>query len=145
MRTGSPRSELIVRQCFDEALGRASYVIGAQAEDLERVPLLFSQHDGFNKRMQDVLAGKKAAISLPTTLKRFMHERFPSYRFETDPLGQITFRRSLAPTLDLLLIVDRVHQWGLGKSFSLDLAADYPGTRLAGQAHELGGQRKNLF
>ncbi len=134
-----------MRQTFDEALARASDVVGARPDDLDRVPLLFSQHGGFNKRMQDVMAGKKASVNLPAMLERFMRERFPSYRFATDDLGQITFRRSLARKLDLLLVVDRVHQWGLGKSFSLDLAADYPGTRLARRGSRTAGQRTNLF
>ncbi len=134
-----------MRQAFDEALARASDMIGAQPDDLDRVPLLFSQHGGFNKRMQDVMAGKKASINLPAMLERFMRERFPSYRFETDHLGQMTFRRSLAPKLDLLLVVDRVHQWGLGKSFSLEIAAEYPGRGIARSASPLGGPRKNLF
>jgi len=141
----SSRSQLIVLQTYDEALARASDQISAMPEGLESVPMLFSRSEGFDKRMKDVTAGKKESIGLPARLKRFVREQFPSYAFEAATAEQLWFRRPVAPTLDLLLIFDKVHQWGLGKTFTVEFAVDFPNTPFGGMHTGFGGTRRNIF
>ncbi len=123
---------LVVVQSVYETLARATDIIGARAEDLERVPFLFGGSGAFNKRLTDVQAGKKEVVNLGSALKQFMKGRFPAYRPDTSGTEQTSFRRSLGPTLDLIVGFDRVHQWGLGKSFRTDLRVDFPGTPFFG-------------
>lgn len=141
----SAEAQLIVQQNFDEALARAADRIGAHAEDLDALPLLFSRYGSGEKRIRDVMAGKKEKIDLPSHLKRFVSERFPDYGFDASDPEQLWFRKQAAPTLDLLLMFDRIHHWGLGKSFSLEFAADFPNTPFGGLHTGGGGTRANLF
>jgi hypothetical protein len=91
------------------------------------------------------MAGKKEKIDLPSRLKQFMKERFPEYVFSAADAEQLFFRKPIGPTLDLLLMFDRIHHWGLGKSFSLDFAVDFPNTPFGGMYSGWGGTRTNLF
>ena len=141
----SQEAQLIVLLSFEEAMARASSQIGARTEDLAAVPLLFSRSGGFDKRMRDVMARKKENVNLPSRLKHFMKELFRDYRFDAADPEQVWFRNSLGPTLDLLLMFDKVHQWGLGKTFSIDVAVDFPNTPFGGMHTGLGRTRKNIF
>jgi len=124
----SQEAQLIALLSFEEAIARAAVQVGARTEDLTGIPLLFSRGRGFDKRMHDVMAGKKESVNLPSRLKRFMKEHFPDYGFDAADPEQLWFRKSLAPTLDLLLMFDKIHQWGLGKTFSIDVAVNFPNT-----------------
>jgi hypothetical protein len=141
----SPEAQLIVLLSFEEAIARAAGQIGARTEDLAGIPLLFSRSGGFDKRMRDVMAKKKESVNLPSRLKRFMKDRLHEYTFDAADPEQLWFRKSIAPTLDLLLMFDKVHQWGLGKTFSVDVAADFPNTPFGGMHTGWGGTRKNIF
>lgn len=136
---------LIVLLTFDEVLARAAEQIGARTEDLESVPLLFSRSKGFDKRMQDMLAGKKGTVNFPSALKHFMKASFPDYSFDRSDPEQLWFRRSLSPTLDVLLLFEKLHQWGVGKTFSLRFAVDFPNTRFGGSHTGFGGTRHSIF
>jgi hypothetical protein len=145
LRTPAPEQQLLVLLSFEEAMARAADQMRARAEDLANIPLLFSRSGGFGKRMHDVRAGKKENVNLVSHLKRFMKERFADYRFDAADPEQLWFRKSAAPTLDLLLMFDKVHQWGLGKTFSINFAADFPNTPFGGMHTAWGGTRKNIF
>src|SRR6185437_4790634 len=136
---------LIVLLTFDEVLARAAEQIGARIEDLETVPLLFSRSKGFDKRMEDMLAGKKGTVNFPSALKHFMKSTFPGYAFDRSDPEQLWFRRSLSPTLDVLLLFEKLHQWGMGKTFSLRFAVDFPNTRFGGAHTGFGGTRQSIF
>jgi hypothetical protein len=69
-----------------------------------------------------------------------MKQHFPEYRFDTSDSEWIRFRKNVTPTLDLLLRFNKVHQWGLGKTFTIDLAVDFPGHALSPGA---GKARRN--
>lgn len=141
----APEAQVVVLKAFEEALARASDQIGAKPEDLATVPLLFSRSGGFDKRMKDVMAGKNEAINLPSRLKRFVREQFPAYTFDAGDAEQLWFRRTVAPTLDLLLMFDKVHQWGLGKTFTVEFGVDFPNTPFGGMHTGMGGSRRNIF
>lgn len=126
-------------------MARTSDQIHARTEDLAEFPLLFGRSGGFEKRVADVQAGKKETVNLPSHLKRFMKQHFPEYRFDTSASEWIWFRKNVTPTLDLLLRFDKVHQWGLGKTFTIDLAVDFPGTPFRRVQAKHGGILKNLF
>jgi len=145
LKAPEPQSQLTVLKTFDEALARASDESGAKREDLASLPLLFSRTKGFDKRLHDVMAGKNESINLPARLKRFVRDQFSSYDCDAADAEQLWFRRSIAPTLDLLLMFDRVHQSGLGKTFTVDFGADFPNTPLGGLHTGLGGTRRNIF
>lgn len=139
-------SELLVMLLtFDEVLARAAEQIDARTGDLESVPLLFSRSKGFDKRMEDMLAGKKGTVNFPSVLKHFMKASFPEYAFDSSDPEQLWFRRSLSPTLDVLLLFEKLHQWGMGKTFSLRFAVDFPNTRFGGAHTGFGGTRQSIF
>ena len=140
-----PEEKLILLRVLDEAMARTSDEIHALSEDLANIPLLFGRSDGFKKRMADVQAGKKETVNLPSHLKRFMKENFPDYRFDKSDPEWLWFRKSLRPTLDVLLRFDKVFQWGLGKSFTIAVGVDFPGTPLRLKQSRHGGMIKNLF
>ncbi len=129
---------LVVVQSVYESLARAADAIGARAQDLEQVPFLFVGSGALNKRLSDVQAGKKEVVNLGSALKQFMKGRLPDYRLDTSGTEQTSFRRSLGPTLDVIVRFDRVHQWGLGKSFRVDVRVDFPDTAFSG-IHGLAG------
>jgi hypothetical protein len=145
LRPAAPQAQLVVRQTFDEALARAAESLNADPGDLVNLPLLFSRSGGFDKRIHDVRSGKHERINFGARLKLFMREQFPVYRADAADAEQIWFRYSVAPTLDLLLMFDKVHQWGLGKTFSIDFGVDFPGTPLGGMHATPGGTRRNIF
>jgi hypothetical protein len=143
--TPAPDAQLVVLLSFEEAMARAADQIGARPEDLANVPMLFSRSSGFGKRMRDAIAGKKESVNLPSRVKRFMKELFPHYRFDESDPQQLRFRKPLASTLDLILVFNRVHQWGLGKTFSVEFGADFPNTPFGGMHAGVGGTSKNIF
>jgi hypothetical protein len=128
LEAATREARLILLRVFDEVMARTSDQIHARTADVAEIPLLFGRSGGFEKRMADVQAGKKETVNLPSHLKRFMKEHFPEYRFDTSDPEWIWFRKGVRPTLDLLLRFDKVHQWGLGKTFTLDFGVDFPGT-----------------
>jgi hypothetical protein len=138
-------ARMVVLATFYETLVRAARQVGTRAEDLRQIPLLFGKSAGFDKRMTDVQAGRKDTVNFPSRLKRFMSDRFPLYVFDNADPEQLWFRKSMGPTLDLLLMVDKVHQWGLGKTFTIEVAADFPNTAFGGAYAGWGGTRTNLF
>jgi hypothetical protein len=113
----APERQLIVLQTFDEALARAAERCGITHPDLEKIPFLFSRFEGSGKRIHDVMAGKKERINLPAELKRMM-KTFADYRFTDADAEQLWFRKSVAPTLDFLLMFDRVHDAAFIKASS---------------------------
>ncbi|HEX7961946.1 MAG TPA: hypothetical protein VF493_18645, partial [Terriglobales bacterium] len=135
----SPEAQLIVLQTFWEALARAADKIGARTAELDSVPLLFSRFGSGEKRMRDVMAGKREKIDLPSRVKRFIKKHFPEYAADAADGEQLWFRKTVAPELDFLLMFDRVHHFGLGKSFSIDFAVDFPNTAFGGL--HTGGSR----
>lgn len=141
----TPEAQLIVLQTFDEAMARAAEQCGARREDLASIPLLFGRSDGFDKRMKDVMAGKKENVNLPSRLKRFMKDELTLYRFDMGDPEQLWFRKPVAPTLDFLLMFDKVHQWRLGKTFTIHFALDFPNTAFGAMYSGSGGARKNIF
>lgn len=145
LESAAPEAQVILLRVFDEVMARSSDEIRARPEDLAEVPLLFGRSGGFKKRMADVQAGKKEAVNLRSHLKRFMKQHFPEYCFDTSDAEWIWFRKSLTGTLDLLLRFHKVHQWGFGKTFTIDFAVDFPGTpfRIIQSRH--GGMLKNIF
>lgn len=137
--------QLVILQTFDEVLGRAADDIAARNEDLRDVPLLLSRFAGFDKRMKDVLAGKKENINLNSRLKKFVTENFPGYALTQTDVEQLWFRKSLAPTLDAMLMFDKFHQMGMGKTFSIVYGIDLPNTKFGGIYAGLGGAQRNIF
>ncbi len=145
LESAAPEARLILPRVFDEVMARTSDQIRARTEDLAGIPLLFGRSGGFEKRMTDVRAGKKETVNLPSHLKRFMKQHFPEYGFDRGDPEQLWFRKTVAPTLDLLLKFEKVHQWGLGKTFTIDFAVDFPGTPFRHGQVERGGLLKNIF
>jgi len=143
--SATPEFRLILVRVFDEVMARTSDQIRARTEDLAEIPLLFGRSGGFEKRMTDVQAGRKETVNLPSHLKRFMKQHFPEYRFDRGDPEQLWFRKTLAPTLDLLLKYEKVHQWGLGKTFTIDFTVDFPGTPFRRRQIGRGGMLKNIF
>jgi hypothetical protein len=126
-------------------LARTAVEIAARPEELQQVPLLFAKSSAFDKRMSDVRAGRKQSINFPSRLRRFMKESFPGYAFDAADPEQIWFRKHAHPTLDVLLMFERVHQWGLGKTFSVAWGTDFPNTCLGGAHAGVGGTRQSIF
>jgi len=145
LRSASAEEQLVMVQTFREALARAADQTGTGLEDLERIPLLFTRGAAFDKRVRDVRAGKKENVNFPAILKRFMKVNFPEYCFDGADPEQIWFRRPMASTLEFLLMFEKVHQWGLGKSFTLHFATDFPNTPFGGMHRGLVSTRKNIF
>jgi hypothetical protein len=136
---------LVVLKSFDEVMECAADQISARPEDLQSIPLLFGRGAAFDKRMNDVLARRKESINLPSRVRKFMKEVFPDYRFDAADLEELWFRKTVAPTLDLLVMFDKVHFHGIGKAFGLNFAADFPDTPFGGLHAGRGGTRKSVF
>lgn len=75
----SPENQLNILFSFDEAMARASDQVHAHFDDLKDIPLLWTEWNAFQKRLGDVMKGKKENLNLPSHLKRFMRERFPGF------------------------------------------------------------------
>lgn len=141
----TPEARLVVLTAFGEVFARAAQRIEAKPEDLAHFPLLFTRSGGFDKRIADVLAKKKENVPLPSRLKRFMKERFREYAFDVSNGEQLWFRKAVAPTLDALLMFDKVHYSGLGKAFTAVWGVDFPSTAFGGSHAGLSGTRENIF
>jgi hypothetical protein len=141
----SREQQYVILQSFYEALAQASDETAARNEDLAAIPLLFDKSEGFRKRMDDVTAGKKESINFPQRLKHSMQTHFADYKPDAADPEQIWFRKSIADTFDALLCFDKVHQWGIGKTFTIRFAVDFPGTPFAGIHYALGGASENIF
>ncbi len=141
----SAEDQLNVLFSFDEAMARASDQVHAVPDDLKDIPLLSGPWNAFQKRFGDVMAGTKESINFPSHLKRFMRERFPAFRPDESDIDELWFRKSVAPTLDLLLRFEKIFQQGLGKTFTIEFAADFPNAPFGGLHKGRGGTRKSIF
>ena len=136
---------LLLIQCFQQSFNRTAVETNARSGDLRELPLLFGQGSGFDKRMQDALNGKKERLNFPGRLRQYVRSHFSEYRYDPSEKIHISFRKSLKPGLDLLLIFERIHNWGLGKSFTVVVGADFPNTHFARLHHLVEGTRSNIF
>jgi hypothetical protein len=126
-------SELIVIQhAVQEAFDQATRDLDEQGGLPAGLPC-FTGMAAAEKRIRDVMSGRRERIDLKREWKRFMLERFPEYRFDRDQPDYLWFRKPLADHIEGLLLVRKVHLFGLGKCFTLHYQADFPGTRFAGQ------------
>ena len=126
-------SELIVIQhAVQEAFDQATRDLDEQG-GLPAGLSCFTASAAAEKRMRDVMSGRRERIDLKREWKRFMRERFPEYRFDCDQPDYLWFRKPLADHLEGLLLVSKLHLFGLGKCFTLHYQADFPGTRFAGK------------
>lgn len=136
---------LLVEHCIQEAFDRATREVDKKASALENLPFLYSRFEAFDQRLQDVQRGKREKIDVIPQLKRFMRESFPLYVFDRVEFDTVLFRKPLSPTLHGVLLIERIHHHGLGKSFTLGYQVEFPGTNFAGPPeHPLVGAR-NLF
>lgn len=131
--TTSVEQWLPVVAAFEEAFARASLDIAGTGLSLDGFALLYpTGRQAFQARMTDVLAHRGTeSVAFEPRLKALMRERFPEYLFEKPGPDRVDFRRRLAPTLDLVLIVRKENAL-LGKRFTLELGLMLPDTPLAG-------------
>src|SRR5262245_9442315 len=56
---------------------------------------------------------------LPSALKRFVRRDFSDFQF-SDSRGELHgFTKRISTDLNLILIFEKIHHWGLGKAFSM--------------------------
>lgn len=124
-----PNALWIAQKCFQAAFDLAAVAIEKEAITLDSVPLLFPRFEAAGKRIADVQQGKREQVDLLSHLKRHLREALPVWEFDQADGEVILFRKRLAPALDAKLIFERFHHHGLGKSFTLNLAVEFPGNR----------------
>ena len=124
-----PNALWIAQKCFQAAFDLAAVAIEKEAITLDSVPLLFPRFEAAGKRIADVQQGKREQVDLLSHLKRHLREALPVWEFDQADGEVILFRKRLAPSLDAKLIFERFHHHGLGKSFTLNLAVEFPGNR----------------
>jgi hypothetical protein len=132
-------------KAFQSAFDVATAEIEERGLTVDSLPLLFPRSDAATKRFEDVKQGIRAQVDLVGHLKRFMREYRPQYVFEQADSECVIFRNKLAPQVDALLIFDRHHLHGIGKSFGLQFGVDYPGAADFGQPPILQLFREDFF
>jgi hypothetical protein len=93
---------------------------------LDSIPLLLPRVDGARKRMEDAHRGINEQIDAVPALKRLIRERLPAYEFEASDEECILFAKTLTPSLDGVLALERFHHQGLGKSFTAHYGVRFP-------------------
>lgn len=105
--------------CFEEAFEQAGQEIRSRNFQWQELPGLASEDESFKRRTESVQSGKKERVNFPGLVRRFMKEGFPKFTpWKTDG-EQIFFSKPISSDLEMVLGFDRIHFWGLGKTFTL--------------------------
>lgn len=135
----------IAHKSFQAAFDLTTLEVEENGLKLDGVALLFPRFEAFGKRIWDVQRGKHEKIDLVSHLKRLVREIQAGYEFDQPDGECVIFRKRLSPSLDGLLNFERFHHHGLGKSFTLNFATEFPGNPEFQQHPVLQLFRESLF
>jgi len=86
------------------------------------------------QRFGDVTSGRGTGrVNLPSAIKRFVRTNFPDFKFHNSDPDEHHFRQAISDDIVLTIDFERVHHFGMGKTYSVWLGAKHPqatGTRL---------------
>jgi len=88
---------------------------------------------------------KRERIDLNSKIKGLVRDAFSEFKFDgADPDG-LRFTRRLSDHLEQVLLFEKIHHLGLGKSFTIEIEYQFPRLKLAGPLLGAMGIRHNLF
>ena len=112
---------LAARICFEEAFEKAGREIRNRNLQWQGLPGLASKGESFDRRIESVYSGKKERVNFPGLTRRFVKEVFSDFTPWKNDGEQIFFSKPISSNLEMVLGFDRIHNWGLGKTFTLIL------------------------
>lgn len=124
---------LAARICFEEAFEKAGREIRNRNLQWQGLPGLASKGESFDRRIESVYSGRKERVNFPGLIKRFMKDGFSDFTPWKDGGEQIIFSKPISSDLEMVLGFDRIHNWGLGKTFTLILGIKITGGPLVGR------------
>lgn len=80
--------------------------------------------DSWTDRMEAVTQRQGLGrVNLPGALKKFMKQRFPAFPFDHSMADLHRFTNKVSDQLSLYIEFERIHHYGLGKTFAIHLGA----------------------
>jgi hypothetical protein len=96
-------------------------------------PLLAS--DSFQQRMTSVITGRgKGRVNFPAVLKKTLASTLPQFTLRGMRGDYHIFERALADDFRLLLLFEKVHQFGFGKTYNVHLGVEQRGAPVVAHA-----------
>ena len=80
-----------------------------------------TKFESFDQRATDVLSGKRARVDFTRVVKKFMRRRFPNWELVERGGDELVFEDPIRVGLDLQILFERHHHWGLGKAFTIGI------------------------
>lgn len=112
---------------FEQMVGEVTSAIADQTRPLGLMLADFPRltNDGHARRMKAVAAGRgKGRVDLTATIKKFVRQRYPDFRFATTVGDCHRFEKTITDDLQLVLIFERIHHFGLGKAFTTHIGCE---------------------
>lgn len=111
----------------------ANEIVGALAAEnrsrgLLRIDFPRLTNDGFSSRMKAITSGRgKGAVSFPSSLKKFVAQHFSDFVFHDSRVDYHRFKKKLSADFSLILMFERIHHHGLGKSYTVHVGFEHGG------------------
>jgi len=112
-------------------LAREAMILTATNPSIAQIPVfeypqLFGCFEAFDVRMQAVMERKRERIDLNSKIKGLVRDAFSEFKFDgADPDG-LRFTRRLSDHLEQVLLFEKIHHLGLGKSFTIEIEYQFP-------------------
>jgi hypothetical protein len=119
---------MLDRELFEQ-MGQE--IVGALAERMRSRGLMLADFprltgEGHKRRMRAVITGRgKGRANLTSTIKRFVRRQYPDFAFRASVDDNHSFEKKLSPEFKVILTFERIHHFGLGKAFVIQLGCEY--------------------
>jgi hypothetical protein len=79
--------------------------------------------------MKAVTSGRgKGAVNFPSSLKKFVAQYFSDFAFHDSRVDYHRFKKKLSADFSLILMFERIHHYGLGKSYTVHVGFEHGGS-----------------
>ncbi len=112
----------------------ADVATAARSHGLKRDQFPQLTSDSGTERTEAVMLGHGVGrVNLPGAIKRFMKHAFPSFAFDRSVGDLHRFTQKTSNLLALYVEFERIHHYGLGKTFTVHIGAIYQDATITGR------------
>jgi hypothetical protein len=113
---------LAMHICFNEVIAEASKDMKNIIPDWTLVPGLKRRFDSvINDRIRNITEGKTGKVNFNSIAKKFYKTELNNFTFYNNDGEVLWFSKPLSETVKIMAGIEKIHAWGLGKTFTLQV------------------------
>src|SRR5262249_6039459 len=126
----------LLEQAHSEVVARVATEM--RKHELRRALFAYLITNSGRKRLDDVHTGRGVGrVNLPGALKRFVKNNFPDYIFQSQDSEEHHFQKKISDEVAFALDFERVHHFGMGKTYAVWLGIKHPDASWTRLRHNL--------